>query len=400
MDAFKRFKANSIKINRAKDVFTPSLPIQNPEHLKGRDDEVDRILNTITSKGRHGLIFGDRGIGKSSLAIASLNGAMDNKIYNGSIIKVQCGTESTFEKIIKKALGEVSDHYSASRTEETIKRSVGASALKILSADFNSEIKVITEKEHIDPQTAADAIKDLDYILLIDEFDTASDDVKKSVAEMIKQLSDNDSKIKVIIVGISNDAASLIAHHPSVNRCLDEIKLERVSVSHLGEIIENGEKYLGIQFENSVKEEIIEISNGFPYFTHLLGLHCSEIVLSNDDKKVTSVTLKNAISNATKSAEGNLINNYDLAVTSSRNKNYPEILLAAANIKKNTFTIKEWIDQIEKETGKLYSSQSMSNFIGRLSREDKGGIIEKVSRGAIRIKDPRMSSFILMMKSI
>lgn len=396
MSVFEKFKAKVDRHNNVQDVFTPSSPIKDPENLKGRDKEIEAILTTIISKGRHGLIFGDRGIGKSSLAISSLNGALKSNIHKGIIIKVQCGESSTFEKIIKKALIEADENYASHKMEETIKTTGSLGVPKILSGERQVEIKKIIEKEKIDPQQAADAIKDLNAILLIDEFDVTPEEVKKSVAELIKQLSDNESTIKIIIVGISKDGASLIAQHPSVTRCLDEIKLERVSNTDIKKIINDGEDKLGIKFDAGIKEKIIKISNGFPYFTHLLGLKCSEVALSQNKDKVDELTFKEALNLAVKSSEGSLIRDYDLAIKSSRNNNYSKMLLAAAKIKSSSFTTKEWIERIEEETGIIYNNQSMSNFIGRLMSADKGGIIEKVSHGVYRIKDPRMASFIIM----
>ncbi|WP_312424044.1 ATP-binding protein [Serratia sp. (in: enterobacteria)] len=396
MSVFEKFKEKIDSHKNVQDVFTPSSPIKDPENLKGRDKEIEAILTTIISKGRHGLIFGDRGIGKSSLATASLNGALKSKIYNGTIIKVQCGESSTFEKIIKKALLEKSEDYASSKMEETVKTAGTAGIPKILSGERHVEIKKVIDKEKIDPQQAADAIKDLNAILLIDEFDVTSEEVKKSIAELIKHLSDNESKITIIIVGISNDGASLVAQHPSVTRCLDEVKLERVSSTDIKKIIDDGEGKLGITFNDDIKEKIIKISNGFPYFTHLLGLKCSEVSLSQEKMEVDESVFKEALELAVKSSEGSLIRDYELAIKSSRNNNYSKILLAAAKIKSSSFTTKEWIEKIEKETNILYNNQSMSNFIGRLMSVDKGGIIEKVSHGVYRIKDPRMASFIIM----
>lgn len=396
MSVFEKFKAKADRHSNVQDVFTPSSPIKDPENLKGRDKEIETILTTIISKGRHGLIFGDRGIGKSSLAISSLNGAIKAKIHKGIIIKVQCGESSTFEKIIKKALLESDPDYASHKMEETVKTTGSIGVAKLLSGERHVETKKTIEKEKIDPQQAADAIKDLNAILLIDEFDVTSEEVKKSTAELIKQLSDNESKIKIIIVGISKDGASLVAQHPSVTRCLDEIKLERVSSADIKNIIDDGESKLGIEFSHEIKDKIIKISNGFPYFTHLLGLKCAEVALSQDKDKIDGSIFKEALDLAVKSSEGSLIRDYELAIKSSRNNNYNKILLAAAKIKSSSFTTKEWIEKIEEETGIVYNNQSMSNFIGRLMNADKGGIIEKVSHGVYRIKDPRMASFIIM----
>lgn len=396
MSVFENFKSKIDRHSNVQDVFTPSSPIKDPNNLKGRDKEIEAILTTIISKGRHGLIFGDRGIGKSSLAISSLNGALKEGIYNGGIIKVQCGESSTFEKIIKKALIETDPDYASHKMEETTKTSGSIGVPKVLSGERHVETKKIIEKDKIDPQQAADAIKDLNAILLIDEFDVTSEEVKKSVAELIKQLSDNESTIKIIIVGISKDGASLVAQHPSVTRCLDEIKLERVSNIDIRKIIDDGETKLSISFDDNIKEKIMKISNGFPYFTHLLGLRCAEVALTQKKATVSDDVFKEALELAVKSSEGSLIRDYELATKSARNSNYNKILLAAAKIKSSSFTTKEWIEKIEDETGISYSNQSMSNFIGRLMTPEKGGIIEKVSHGVYRIKDPRMASFIIM----
>ena len=396
MNIFKSFKAQMLNHRNVEDVFTPSSPIKDPENLKGRDDEIKTILQTIISKGRHGLIFGDRGIGKSSLALSSLNGAVKEKIYNGKIIKVECGVDSTFDSIIKKPLTELDPDYASNKLEETTKTSGTLGVPKVLSGERIVETKKTIEKETITPQQAADAIKDLNAIVLIDEFDVIQEEVKRSFAELIKHLSDNESKLKIIIVGISKDGASLVAQHPSVTRCLDEIKLERVSNEDIKKIIDDGEKKLGITFNKEIKNKIIEVSNGFPYFTHLLSLKCSEICLSSGQLTVNNEIFKAAMKGAVKSAEGSLIRDYELAIKSSRNNNYSKILLAAAKIKSNSFTTKEWIEGIEKETGISYNNQSMSNFTGRLMNKDKGGIIEKVSHGVYRIKDARMVSFIIM----
>ena len=47
---------------------SPALPIQSVEYLQGRTRELDRIDKALFAPGRHIFIYGDRGVGKSSLA--------------------------------------------------------------------------------------------------------------------------------------------------------------------------------------------------------------------------------------------------------------------------------------------------------------------------------------------
>lgn len=223
--------------------------------------------------------------------------------------------------------------------------------------------------------------------------------VKHEIAELIKQLSDSDSKLKILLVGIASDGASLIDGHQSVNRCLHEIKLSRIEDIYLHEIIVTGEKGLEIEFDEDVKNKIIEISNGFPYFTHLISKESAEIALSESKNKIDQVMLARALEKAVINTEGQLKRAYDHAVTSSRTSVYPSILYAAAKFPDNRFTIQEWISQIKDDTGTQYTNYAMSNYIGRFTREDKGKIITKAARGVYTITDPRMPSYIRMINS-
>ena len=271
--------------------------------------------------------------------------------------------------------------------------------MKLFRGDVSSEEKLIIEKEDLTPSKACYALSELNAILLIDEFDVVCDDVKREVAEFIKQLSDENSTFKVLLVGIASDGASLIAGHPSVNRCLNEIQLSRIEDRFLYEIIETGEMGLDLVFNNEVKTSIIEISNGFPYFTHLIGKESADVALSEGkgeiDMEILSVALQRAVINT----EGQLKRDYDNAVISSRTDVYPSILYAAAKFKENKFTIQDWIAQIKTDTGRMLNNNHMSNYIGRFTKKDKGAVITKTARGVYKISDPRMPSYIKMVNS-
>src|SRR5690349_21737323 len=46
----------------------PSSPIESFEHLYGREKQLEQIKQAMFSPGRHVFIYGDRGVGKTSLA--------------------------------------------------------------------------------------------------------------------------------------------------------------------------------------------------------------------------------------------------------------------------------------------------------------------------------------------
>src|SRR5262245_41359226 len=58
--AAKRFEAN--------ELFTPSAPIAIAELFAGRQLQLSKMIDAIGERGRHIILFGERGVGKSSIA--------------------------------------------------------------------------------------------------------------------------------------------------------------------------------------------------------------------------------------------------------------------------------------------------------------------------------------------
>src|ERR1700722_16643739 len=58
--AAKRFEANQL--------FTPSAPVNLINLFAGRHREISRIVDVVGERGRHIVLYGERGVGKSSVA--------------------------------------------------------------------------------------------------------------------------------------------------------------------------------------------------------------------------------------------------------------------------------------------------------------------------------------------
>ena len=104
----------------------------------------------------------------------------------------------------------------------------GGIDLKVLKVGgrVGTETSVTSGKRALTPSVVAESLKKHHGLLYIDEFDALrSTTHKHNISELIKQLSDNGSPFKVLIVGIADTAAELNTGHPSVQRCLKETKL-------------------------------------------------------------------------------------------------------------------------------------------------------------------------------
>lgn len=85
-----------------RNVFTPHTPINQESLFRGRSSEVQQILSTLNTPGQHVLLFGDRGVGKSSLANIASSKLI--KITGKELIIKRCSKSDTFVSIFEEVL--------------------------------------------------------------------------------------------------------------------------------------------------------------------------------------------------------------------------------------------------------------------------------------------------------
>jgi ABC-type molybdenum transport system ATPase subunit/photorepair protein PhrA len=76
---------------------SPTTPIRSVEALRGRERKLEDIRRALIQPGRHIFIFGDRGVGKTSLAQTA---AFEHQSASNEPILLGCDTGSTFYRII------------------------------------------------------------------------------------------------------------------------------------------------------------------------------------------------------------------------------------------------------------------------------------------------------------
>jgi MoxR-like ATPase len=57
--------------------FSPSAPIAQRDLFAGRTEQLQRVLQVIFTAGRHIMLYGERGVGKTSLARVLMELAQD-----------------------------------------------------------------------------------------------------------------------------------------------------------------------------------------------------------------------------------------------------------------------------------------------------------------------------------
>src|SRR5689334_18110479 len=85
-------------------LFTPAAPIDNKSLFAGRTAQIRDVLDAVNQKGQHAIIFGDRGVGKTSLANV-LASFMPSGYYLTK--RINCDKGDSYNSVWLKVFSEI-----------------------------------------------------------------------------------------------------------------------------------------------------------------------------------------------------------------------------------------------------------------------------------------------------
>ena len=297
-----------------------SYPIDTPEHLKGRNEQLRKIEQATLTPGRHVFIFGERGVGKTSLAkTAGLDAARSREHFK----QIGCAAGTSFEEIIRQVIATY-----GSDTVAKVEKSKGWS-FSLQGIGFEKRRVESTEAPILTVSTAADVLASLDEqdpfgdqrVFVIDEMDKLSDaHVRTSFADLIKLIGDRACRMTRIFTGVGRDFQEILGHHPSSYRHLLQIPLERLEYYAALDIIDDVLDRFDLDWEveptRTARFRVADMANGFPYYVHLVVEKLLQAVYEDDQADaVTNTHLISAIETAVQDVEEVIRAPYDRAVS-------------------------------------------------------------------------------------
>jgi hypothetical protein len=316
-----------------KENLTPARAISTPEHLKGRAQNLKQIDRAFNSPGKHIFIYGDRGVGKTSLALTA---AFLHQSADGEPILLTCGA-TPFLQTIRDAVRRVlppGGRINQKTTESRFKAAIGNVGYDRAFNITNGDVPPIeTINDAVQLLKFAGEVHSSEPVIIFDEFDQLiDDDQKKCCAEIIKQVSDQGLNVRFIFCGIGNSLENLIGVHLSTGRYLSPIQLERLSHDARWEIIKAASEALGVNVNHGHLVRIGQISDGFPSYIHLIGEQLFWSMF--DDEEYANFCLQKhfeiGVSQAVSEAETTLKIIYENAVQ-KYSDDYEEVLWAVAD---------------------------------------------------------------------
>lgn len=314
-------------------VLSPSNAIQTVELLHGRSKHLDDIRQALYSPGRQVFIYGDRGVGKTSLAQTA---AFQRQSTDGFPIAVSCSAGGSCFELVRDIAQEAFPL--DPRTRKTTKQKT----FKFMFKGAGKSTKASEEQEAFQlPGSLNEAVQMMHFVasnhssqccVIIDEFDQVTDpSEQKMFANLVKQIADKKVPISIIFCGIGSSLDDLFSSHLSTHRYFHTAKLDRLSYDFRLEIIDQAARHVQIDTDETTRWRIAMISDGFPHYVHLVTEKLFwRVYRAENGGRVTGDLFEQALHDAVEGLEAEIKKPYDRAAKKYTNACEP-ILWAAAD---------------------------------------------------------------------
>lgn len=371
-DPRKRFS----RLGQATAVFTPGSPINSLELFSGRFEQVSDILNAYNTRGQHVAMYGERGVGKTSIAniLADALAARPGASRPASA-RCGCASQDSYQTVwmslFKKLSIEVEDPYLELRPEHV--------------REYLAGVQWPT-------------------LVVVDEFDRLNDVNSVSLfADTIKLLSDEPTEATILLVGVADSIDGLVGDHKSVGRALKQVQIPRMTTDELEGIIEKGAEKIPLKVTQKQQHYIASLSEGLPHYTHALGLYASQCAIENDREALHNSDIEAAKSTSVRKAQRTIITAYNLATRSAhKDAIFDRVLLACALAKKDElgfFAAREVATPLSAIMGSTYDIPAFARHLKQFSSEERGNILQlhgEERRFFYRFDDPMMQPYVIL----
>lgn len=291
------------------ELFSPTHPVREIELFAGRRTQILRLVDSVFQAGQHAIIYGERGVGKTSLAIT-----VRQKVFPVStrvkFFDTKCFQTDDFADIWAR----VFDGYIFDNGDYAVE-------------DIDDTLDPYLIKKMMDkfPKTIIP-------VFIFDEFDRIENkETRLAMAETIKILSDDCPLITIILVGIGRTIRDLLDDHQSVRRALKQVEMPRMSPPEVIELVQLRLEKAGMTISEAALSELCMLCRGMPGYAHLLGMHAAKAAIGAQSLHVDSDHLWNSLGVALNEAEDIVKQDYRSATQSVQPGNQlKQALLACA----------------------------------------------------------------------
>lgn len=378
--ASKRYEVNQL--------FTPSTPVTVADLFAGRTPQMVRIIDSIAEPGRHVLLYGERGVGKTSIAQIVqylVPGRRDRIRY----YRVPAFPPDNFHSIARKIFKKIK-----------FRADIGEGEQEYNATDLYTA--TITPDDFLEEFSRFNA-NDVP-IVVIDEFNEITDaDTSALLANTIKALSDAGTNVTVIVVGVADNVSQLMKQHESIQRCTEEILMPRMTKDELKEVLEKRLVQLGFTIHGDAKWKIINLAKGLPSYVHSLGKHSCLHALDFGRLHIAETDVDAAINSLITSSDQSFKDIYEAATRSNQPGNLLRHALTACALAKTDeagyFMPVAVKDPLSDILGRQVDIANFQNHLKAFIDPKRRSILQRVGEPRayrFRFAQPAMQPYVIM----
>ena len=232
----------------------------------------------------HVVLYGERGIGKTSL-LNILSQLAQNAKY---IVRyVSCSEDADFDTTFRAILRDLPLLYHKDYAPTSDEAERGATLAELAGDGPLSVAK------------AGDRLARLSntrVMIILDEYDRAANPTFRSaIAELIKTLSDRSVRVQLVIAGVASSLTELVDRIPSIRRNILGLQVPNMNDEEIAQLVRNGQSVSGLSFATDVVRFITSFACGSPYIASLLSQYSGIVALDRRSTVVEKSDVVDAI---------------------------------------------------------------------------------------------------------
>jgi hypothetical protein len=289
--------------------FTPGIPVPI-DFFVGRANEVKALIEKATSacSGRieRTFVYGERGIGKSSLCRFAR--VIVEKNLNMLGIHVFLGGATTLEEMVKRTFDKLVKDNVGKPWYEKIKGFLGEHVREVglfgINVEFTAEQKELSHLVSNFSMSLRNLIQQFKgekkgFMIILDDLNGLSKSAEfanwlKSFIDDIAT-SDNPLPLLLVLVGLPERRTQIFQIQPSLARAFDPIEIKKLSREETSTFYTHAFQGIGVSVEQVALDAMYQYSGGYPVLAHEIGDAVSKVDVDNQiDGKDALIGIFNA----------------------------------------------------------------------------------------------------------
>jgi AAA domain len=365
------------------ETFTPGPPINEVAQFAGRKETIQRLQDVTAERARHAIIFGERGVGKTSLANI-FHKDLNSPTRTVREIAVNADPSDSFDSLWRKVFRRI--RWEGDDTT--------------LDLQFPHEI----EPDHVFLQLSRFRQVEIP-IIVIDEYDRITDeDCRILMTDVIKALTQIPNNPTIILVGVADSIIQLVRDHESISRNLVQIPMHRMTNDEIREVITSRIRRLRMKIADDAVWRITHFSSGLPFYAHSLGKYSALTAVERKSISITESLVVDSIDRCMADVDYTIAESYTRATEKIYRKGniFAQVLAACALAETdvlgnfNAAAVEAPLSEIMNAP---YKSTAFSFHLNEMSGPARGKVLVKTGERRTfhyHFKEAAMQPYIIM----